>query len=358
MKLLFSSLLAIGLLSSCGDKGEKSSSENNETPKPTAAKVELKASHKAIVQALPAVMESSTNPLTDEKIALGKMLYFDKRFSKNHDISCNSCHDVNKFGVDNKQFSPGHKGQLGGRNSPTVYNAALHVAQFWDGRAKDVEEQAKGPVLNPVEMAMPDEATVLTVINSIPEYVEAFKKAFPGDNSVTYDNFGKAIGAFERKLVTPSRYDAFAKGDENALTNEEKAGLIKFVDLGCATCHNGPALGGSLYMKLGLVTPWPDLKDKGRADHTKNEADMHVFKVPSLRNIEKTGPYLHDGSVKTLEEMVSLMAKHQLGKTLSDDDVKSIVTFLKSLTGTPDADYIKAPKLPASTASTPKPNPN
>lgn len=285
------------------------------------------------------------------------MLFFDKRFSKNHDISCNSCHGLDTFGVDNQQFSPGHKKQLGGRNAPTVYNAALHIAQFWDGRAKDVEEQAKGPVLNPVEMAMPDEASVLKVINSIPEYVDAFKKAFPGDSAVSYDNFGKAIGAFERKLVTPSKFDKFLAGDSAALSNAEKKGLNTFIEVGCFSCHNGPALGGNMYQKLGLVKAWPELKDLGRSAVTKNDAEKYFFKVPSLRNIEKTGPYLHDGSEKDLGALVSKMAEYQLAKKLTDDQVASIVTFLKTLTGTPDAEYIKEPKLPASTASTPKADP-
>lgn len=358
VKLLTSLALSAALFSSCGKTSTDSSKTTSPATEAPAVKVEIPEMYKTQIKPLPSVMESETNHITDEKVALGRMLYFDTRFSKNHDLSCNSCHDLNKFGVDNQQFSSGHKKQLGGRNAPTVYNAALHLAQFWDGRAKDVEEQAKGPVLNPVEMAMPDAEMVLKVINSIPEYVKAFKKAFPGENPVNYDNFGNAIGAFERKLVTPSKFDKFAAGDENALTADEKKGFIKFMEAGCFSCHNGPALGGNMYMKLGVVKAWPELKDKGRSEITKNDAEMFMFKVPSLRNIEKTGPYLHDGSVKDLNKMVSMMAEYQLGKTLSDEEVKSIVTFLKTLTGTPDADYIKAPKLPESSATTPKPDPN
>ena len=348
------------LLSSCGKApaDKEASGTDSKESREVVSTVQVSDVHMGLLKALPASMDSESNPITEEKIALGKKLYFDKRFSKNHDVSCNSCHGLDTFGVDNKQFSPGHKGQLGGRNAPTVYNAALHLAQFWDGRAADVEEQAKGPVLNPVEMAMPDEASVLKVINSIPEYIEDFKKAFPGENSVSYDNFGKAIGAFERKLVTPSRFDKFVAGDKSALTDAEKKGLNTFMETGCFSCHNGPALGGNMYQKLGLVKAWPDLKDNGRSEITKNDAEKYFFKVPSLRNIEKTGPYLHDGSVKDLNEMVAKMAAYQLGKTLTEDEVSSIVTFLKSLTGTPDADYIKEPKLPASTATTPKPDPN
>ena len=362
MKFKFLSAITISslLLASCSDKAKKDDSKTGtgDTATPTVSTVTVSDAHLGLLKALPASMGSKDNPITEEKISLGRMLYFDKRFSKNHDLSCNSCHGLDTFGVDNQQFSSGHKKQLGGRNAPTVYNAALHIAQFWDGRAKDVEEQAKGPVLNPVEMAMADEAAVLKVINSIPDYVSAFKKVFPGDDAVSYDNFGKAIGAFERKLVTPSKFDKFVSGDKNALNDAEKKGLTVFMDTGCFSCHNGPAFGGNMYQKLGLVKAWPNLKDLGRSEVTKNDAEKYFFKVPSLRNIEKTGPYLHDGSVKDLNEMVAKMAEYQLGKTLTAEETASIVTFLKALTGTPDADYIKEPNLPSSTASTPKADPN
>ena len=195
---------------------------------------------------LPKTMESASNPSTPAKVELGRILYYENRISKSHEFSCNSCHMLDKYGVDNEPTSKGHKGQRGDRNSPTVYNAALHVAQFWDGRAKDVEEQAKGPVMNPVEMAMPDEKTVIAVLKSMPEYEALFKKAFPGEaDPVTYDNMAKAIGAFERKLVTPARWDKFLEGDKSALSDGEKAGFLKFVDAGCAACHNGALLGGN-----------------------------------------------------------------------------------------------------------------
>lgn len=304
-------------------------------------------------------LASATNPGSEEKINLGRMLYFDKRLSKNHDVSCNSCHGLTTYGVDNRKTSEGHKKQLGDRNSPTVYNAAGHLAQFWDGRASDVEAQAKGPVLNPVEMAMANEAAVLAVLNSIPAYVEAFKKAFPDDKTaVTYDNFAKAIGAFERNLVTPSPWDKYLGGDKTALSNEQKAGFNKFVETGCGQCHQGEFIGGSMYEKLGKVEAWPETKDVGRAAVTKSDTDKLSFKVPSLRNVEKTAPYFHDGSIATLPEAVKLMAKHQLGKTLSDKDVASIVAWLEALTGNLPTDYIKEPVLPLSSAKTPKPNPN
>lgn len=304
---------------------------------------------------LPTEMPAAENQLTEAKINLGRMLYYETRISKNGQMSCNSCHVLDKYGQDNLPFSPGHEGKLGGRSSPTVYNAAMHIAQFWDGRAPTVEEQAKGPVLNPVEMGMPSADFVVEVLKSIPGYVEAFKSAFPGESDpVTYDNFGRAVGAFERRLVTPGRWDEYLQGRKEALTVEEQKGYETFAKAGCATCHNGPAVGGAMYHKLGLVKAWPGLKDLGRYEATQQESDKHFFKVSSLRNVTETGPYLHDGSIKSLEEMVSMMAEHQLGKTLTKEETSSIVVFLKSLKGELPKEYIAKPKLPASGPNTPK----
>lgn len=307
---------------------------------------------------LPAEFPNRASPATEDKTALGRMLFFETRLSKNHDVSCNTCHSLPAFGVDGTKVSTGHKKQQGSRNAPTVYNAAGHFVQFWDGRAKDVEEQAQGPVLNPVEMAMPTAAKAEATLRSIPAYVELFKKAFPGDaNPVTLANVGAAIGAFERKLSTPSRWDKFLAGDADALTVDEQVGLGKFLDVGCNACHSGTLVGGGMFQKLGLAKAWPTAEDGGRFAVTKQEADRMMFKVPSLRNIEKTAPYFHNGSAATLEEAVRLMAQHQLGKDVSDGDVKSIVTFLKALTGTIPQDYIKAPALPANGPKTPKADP-
>lgn len=318
---------------------------------------EIPAARLKLFKPLPPVMESASNPLTDAKVELGRILYYENRLSKSHQFSCNSCHLLDKYGVDNEATSPGHKGLRGDRNSPTVYNAAGHFVQFWDGRAVDVEEQAKGPVLNPVEMAMPDEATVIATLKSMPEYPELFRKAFPGEaEPINYENFAKAVGAFERKLVTPSRWDKYLEGDRNALTAEEKAGFNKFMATGCATCHPGAYLGGTSYQKLGAKKAWPNQKDTGRHQVTKAGKDRMFFKTPSLRNIEKTAPYLHDGSVASLEETIHLMAEYQLAKKLSDAEVASIVTWLKSLTGELPLDFIRKPELPASTAQTPKPD--
>ena len=228
--------------------------------------------------------------MTEAKITLGRMLYYDTRFSKAQQISCNSCHGLATSGVDGEPTSPGHRGQRGARNSPSVYNAAFHVAQFWDGRAADVEEQAKGPVLNPIEMGMPGEAQVIAVIRSIPGYPPLFQAAFPGEKDpISYDNFARAIGAFERRLVTSDRFDAFLEGNDTALTDTEVAGLETFLDTGCTTCHMGPTIGGKLFQKLGLVEPYPT-KDTGRFEVTKNEADRSVLQGAVAAQRREDGP--------------------------------------------------------------------
>lgn len=324
-----------------------------------AAEPSLEERAKALFKPLPAQLDAQENTITKEKVELGKLLFFDARLSKNHDVSCNSCHDVTKYGVDGEATSTGHRKQKGDRNAPTVYNAGAHISQFWDGRAPSLEEQAKGPVLNPVEMAMKDAAAVEAVVTSIPGYAPLFKKAFPKDaQPITYDNLAKAIGAYERTLVTPSRFDRYLTGDTAALTEPEKVGLKLFLDTGCITCHNGMAVGGGTYQKLGAVAPYPNLKDEGRAKVTKNDTDRFVFKVPSLRNIEKTGPYLHDGSVSTLDEMVASMGQYQLGKKLGQDEVGSLVTFLKTLTGELPKPAIVRPKMLPPGKKTPKPDPS
>lgn len=265
-------------------------------------------------------------------IKLGKKLYLEPRLSINDQISCNSCHRLDNFGVDSQATSPGHEGKRGGRNSPTTMNAALHIAQFWDGRAKDVEEQALGPILNPIEMGMPSENAVVNKLKKIDEYKALFAEAFKNEKDpIQYKNIGKAIGAFERTLLTPSRFDDFLNGDENALNDSEKRGLQKFVHMGCATCHNGVALGGNSYKKIGLVKPY-ETKDMGRFEITGLEIDKQVFKVPSLRNITKTAPYFHDGSVATLDEAIEEMAEHQLGREVGPGFISDVKAFLGSLT--------------------------
>lgn len=322
----------------------------------TATPVEIDESALSSFSPLPDEMPLSGVEPTPALVDLGRMLYYEPRLSKSHEISCNSCHDLAAFGVDSRPVAEGHEKQHGTRNSPTVFNAAGHIAQFWDGRAADVIEQAKGPILNPIEMAMPDEAVVVETLKSIPGYVEAFAKAFPEDDDpVTYDNMAEAIGVFESKLVTPSRWDAFLEGDRDALTDAEKRGFNTFVEAGCHACHAGPYMGGALYNKLGLVKEWPDIHDPGRYEVTGDESDRFFFKVPSLRNIVKTGPYLHDGSVDHIENMIAMMAEYQLGRELGDEEIASIKTFLGALTGEIPTDYIRKPELPPSGPDTPQP---
>jgi cytochrome c peroxidase len=322
-----------------------------------SGKVQVNAEALKLFAPLPAVMSSPDNPVTDAKVTLGRILYYDPRLSANQKISCNTCHPLDAYGAESTRVSTGHKNQKGNRNAPTVYNAAGHFVQFWDGRAPTVEEQAKGPITNPVEMAMPSNAAAVQVIKSMPEYVALFQTAFPNDKDpITYNNMALAIGAFERGLVTPSRWDGFIEGDQSALTDAEKSGFNTFAATGCQWCHYGPYVGGSVYQKLGVMKPWPNQTDQGRYQVTKEEIDKMVFKVPSLRNIKKTGPYFHDGSVPTLDQAIRNMAVHQRGVTLTDAQVKSIEIWMDSLTGQVPISYIKLPELPKSTSQTPHPS--
>jgi cytochrome c peroxidase len=319
------------------------------------AEVSVSRARLGMFQALPATAHNPKNPPNDAKIELGRMLFYDTRLSKDRTVSCNSCHDLASFGDDGRAVSDGIKNQKGGRSAPTVYNAALHFTQFWDGRAADVEAQAVGPILNPIEMGMPDADYVLKALNSIPGYVTLFKKAFPGDAPpLTYDNVGNAIGAFERGLLTPSPFDAFLKGDDAALTDTQKEGLNLFIDKGCVTCHQGTGVGGHMFQKLGLVKPWPT-KDKGIGGLQGKEALTGFFKVPGLRNITETAPYLHDGSIKTLDEMVKKMAEHQQAHILTEAETARIIAFLNALKGKVPTEYIAKPELPADGPLTPKP---
>lgn len=300
-------------------------------PIPTPA--ELRAKAKETFGVLPDKMPGSEHD-TPALVKLGEKLYFEKRLSVNNTQSCNSCHAVDKGrgGVDNEPTSPGAFGKRGGRNSPTVLNAGFHLAQFWDGRAATLVDQAKGPVLNPVEMAMPNEAEVLKRLTADKEYPGLFAKAFPGDKEkITYHNVAQAIAAFERTLITRDRFDDFQKGSDKALSAAELRGLSTFMQIGCTTCHNGPVIGGNSYQKTGLVNPYPHSKDEGRFAVTKDEDDKGKMKVPSLRNIALTHPYFHDGKVAQLDETVRLMAWMQLGLKLEDQQVADLTAFLKAL---------------------------
>jgi cytochrome c peroxidase len=299
-------------------------------------------------QPLPDTFESEENPHVAARVSLGRMLYYDARLSKDNDVSCSSCHDLDSYGVDHQKTSTGHKKQLGGRNAPTVYNAAGFFVQFWDGRKPTIEEQAKAPILNPVEMAMVDGPEVVAKLGAIPGYVRAFQAAFADDpKPLSYDNLGRAIGAFERGLVTPGRWDKFLKGDSQALSAAEKEGLRTFLNVGCMVCHTGAYLGGSMFERVGAVEPWPNQKDRGREEVTHVAGDGMMFKVPTLRNIQMTAPYFHDGSVATLPEAVRMMGKHQLGLELSEAETGAIVTWLDALTGEIPKAYVAKPELPA-----------
>ena len=283
---------------------------------------------------LPDAMPGSEND-TPQRIALGKKLYFEKRLSINDTQSCATCHRLeNGFaGVDNQPTSPGAKGTLGSRNSPTVLNSGWQDSQFWDGRAKTLIEQAKGPILNPIEMAMPDEQTVENKIRGIAEYQSAFTAAFPGNKpAITYQNIAEAIAAFERTLITPSRFDDFMNGDAGALSEAELRGLKAFIKIDCKSCHDGKLLGGEAYEALGKKNPYENQSDQGIHALTGDEDDRMVFKVAPLRNVALTAPYFHDGKIKTLDDAVRKMGKLQLDEELSDRQVKDITIFLKALT--------------------------
>ncbi|WDF77232.1 cytochrome c peroxidase [Mucilaginibacter sp. KACC 22773] len=281
---------------------------------------------------------SANNQLSDAKIRLGKILFFDKRLSLTNSISCSSCHNLSTYGVDNLPVSPGHTGQLGTRNAPTVFNAAYHFRQFWDGRVNTPEEQARVPILNPIEMALPDAVTVENKLGSLSLYQGLFAAAYPGEgNPVTFNNTTQAIGAFVRTLVTPSRFDSFLNGNTSALTTQEKNGLRTFIQIGCVSCHSGAAVGGSSFQKFGVYADYFEFTnsaviDNGRFTQTGLESERYVFKVPSLRNAAQTYPYFHDGSVRNLEDAVSIMGRVNLNVNLSGQEVNDIVAFINSLT--------------------------
>ena len=286
---------------------------------------------------------------------LGKKLYFDPRLSKSGFISCNSCHNLSMGGTDNIKTSIGHNWNQGPINAPTVLNSGMNIAQFWDGRAADLKAQAGGPIANPGEMAFTHELAV-DVLKSIPGYVTEFKTAF-GSDKIDIDKVTKAIAAFEETLVTPdSRFDKWLKGYKKALNKDELAGYQLFKDSGCTACHNGPAVGGNSFQKFGVVTPYKTTNAaEGRIAVTGKDADRFYFKVPTLRNVELTYPYFHDGEAATLKDAVDTMGRIQLGKKFTDDENRKVVAFLKTLTGKQPSFML--PILPPSTDQTPRPQP-
>lgn len=300
------------------------------------------------------------NAMTPSKIELGKQLYFDPRLSLDGTLSCNSCHNVMAGGDDDRATSSGIRGQRGGRNAPTVWNAAYLTVQFWDGREPSLEAQAKGPIVNPIEMGMPDHGAAIARLRTIPGYVQAFGDVFGGGAAaLTIDNVAKAIAAYERTLVTPGDpFDRFLAGDKSAISKDAVAGAELFRSLGCLACHSGGAFAGPdalpmgtgffqkfpVYDKSPHVAQYKLTDDKGRFDVTGDEADLHMFRVPTLRNIALTAPYFHNGSVATLDEAVRVMASTQLDRKLSDKEVRRLVAFLETLTGPVPAQTM--PRLP------------
>jgi len=289
------------------------------------------------------------------QVELGKKLYFDPRLSKSGFISCNSCHNLSMGGTDNLKTSIGHKWAQGPINAPTVLNSSLNLAQFWDGRAKDLKEQAGGPIANPGEMAS-NHTLAVDVLKSIPGYVREFKLVF-GTGKVTIDEVTQAIAEFEKTLVTPnSRFDQWLLGKKDALTQKELAGYELFKSSGCSGCHNGPAVGGNSFQKMGLVEPYKtSSKAEGLVAVSGKDADRFKFKVPTLRNVELTYPYFHDGEAETLTEAVDIMGRLQLGRKFSETENAQIVAFLKTLTG--EQPSFQLPILPPSTEATPRPKP-
>ena len=342
MKYLSFVLISIVMLFvACGESPEELARKQQAADFAASMELEKEIGDRVrqMYQPLATSADNPENVSSPEKVHLGKVLYFDKRLSKDGTQSCNSCHNMSTYGVDNLPVSPGDNGGNGTRNSPTVLNAAFHSTQFWDGRAKDVEQQAGMPITNPVEMAIPSEAFLVERLSGIEMYKELFAKVYPDEEKpLTYENIAKSIAAFERTLITPAKWDDYLTGSAGALTLEQRRGLKSFLDAGCVSCHVGSLLGGNMFQKFGVYgNYWEYTKsaviDEGRFAETKNEGDKYMFKVPSLRNITETHPYFHDGSVADLGEAVKIMAKVNLNKDLTDGEVSDIVAFLGSLTG-------------------------
>jgi len=330
LKSVFIALAAIALVTTIGCTSKKKEA----APAEEAAVVEEKVT---VVAEEPLKPLPELGELNMEKVALGRKLFHDTILSGDGTLSCATCHTLDHGGAEPRKTSTGIRGQIGPINSPTVLNSSLNFVQFWDGRAKDLREQAEGPVANPIEMGATWEGVVKRLQGN-DKYVAEFKALY--EDGITKSNVTDAIAVYEEALITPSRFDKYLMGDQNAITEAEKKGYETFKAVGCPTCHNGVLIGGGMFQKMGLVNDY--FKDRGtevteadlgRFNVSKNAAEKHFFKVPTLRNVELTPPYLHDGSRTTLEETVRVMGKYQLGRDLTEAEVNSIVTFLKSLTG-------------------------
>jgi cytochrome c peroxidase len=305
---------------------------------------------------LPDALEPVLALNTKEQVALGHELFFDRRLSLGQKTACQDCHVLARYGVDGKPVPTGNEGAQGLRNTPTVFNVGGHWLFFWDGRANSLEEQAKGPLLNVVEMALETEAQGLEVLRSMPEYTAAFDRAFPDSKepALNFENLVGALAAYQRHLVTPGPWDRFLAGDDEAIPKDALRGFVLMVHHGCVACHSGILMAGGIE-KLGARHPWPNQKDLGRYQSSGNEFEKMRFRAPSLRNVARTAPYFHDASEATLPGAVRKMAHHQLGVDLSNREVDSIVAFLDTLTGDLPKDLIQEPMLPPSTSRTPPP---
>jgi cytochrome c peroxidase len=321
-----------------------------------AADTQLRTRAQSFFKVLPKDMASADTPLTPEKVKLGRLLYFETRASADNTVSCARCHQPALFGTDSLPKAIGAEHRPNPRNAPTVLNAGIQFVQHWRGDRTSVEDQATKALIAPPSFGNPSYESAMAKLKAIPDYPALFAQAFPGQaDPVTADNWGSAIGAYMRTLVTPSPFDDFLAGDDRTLSPAARAGLRTFMQIGCVGCHNGVGIGGSMYQKFGLVEDYwkatgsPSI-DRGRFDVTQDPADMYVFKVPSLRNVAMTPPYFHDGSVSTLPAAVRVMARVQLGRTLADREVADIVAFLESLTGRLPDDFATTPRLPAASA--------
>lgn len=318
----------------------------------TGDDAQLLQNARSVFKPLPKDAATAESPITPERVELGRKLFFDPRISIDGTVSCSRCHVAALYATDGLPKAKGVFDKLNDRRAPTVFNAALQFKAHWRGDRENVEAQASAAPTGPASFGNPDNDTAMAKVKAIPGYIEFFQKAFPGEsNPVTIVNWGKAIGAFERTLITPARFDEYLAGSVQALSKPERQGLRTFMDTGCGGCHNGAVLGGNMFQKFGLVEDyWKETGskaiDRGRFDVTNNPSDMYVFKVPGLRNVAMAPPYFHDGSSKTLPEAVRIMAKVQLGKTLSVKDTDAIVTFLGSLTGKVPKTFAEAPVLP------------
>ncbi len=328
-------LLAVSAFVSCQQKNEKSAFQATDTKEDSALLIKAREYFKV----LPAQAVMITDPVKQSREKLGYLLFYDPRLSKSGTTSCNSCHNLSSFGVDNLSAASSPEGNPAGRNAPTVFNAALHNMYFWDGRALTMEEQPGKMVLNPDELSVPHLGFIVNRLRSDSIYPSLFAASFPDDKiPVSFTNVKRSIAAFERTLLTPSRFDVFMSGNLSALKPEEKQGLALFMEAGCANCHNGVGVGGNSAQRFGIFTDYRTLThsrvdDEGKMKVTGDSKDKDVFKVPGLRNVGMTYPYFHDGSIASLDSSVKIMGKVELNKSFTETEVKNIVSFLKTLTG-------------------------